>query len=103
MELLKDVSVAFAITRGASGALVFDGNKLIEVPTEPVNVVDTLGAGDMFAGAFIYALCRGWDYRQAAQLGNYAAGMVVSAFGPRLLPQYLTALKDRAGAIGKAK
>lgn len=103
VDALKDLSVGFAITRGAHGALVWDGDKLYEVPADPVNVVDTLGAGDMFAGAFLYGLCRGWNFRQAAELGNYAAGMVVSAFGPRLLPQYLTALRDRAKAIGKGR
>lgn len=103
VEALKDISCSFAITRGANGAVVFDGSQLFEVPCEPVKVVDTLGAGDMFAGAFLYALTHGWNYRSAAELGNYAAGMVVSAFGPRLLPQYLTALRDRAKVLSKAK
>lgn len=102
-QKLRDHAVAFVITRGSHGALAFDGDHFVETPTEPVKVRDTLGAGDMFAGAFLYGRCQGWDFRRCSLLANFAAGLVVSEFGPRLASKHLPALKDRAKQLAKQK
>ena len=83
-EALKQISTSFAITRGAKGARIFDGTQLCDVDGVAANAVDTNGAGDMFAGAFLHALCAGQNYRDAATLANRAAAQVVSQYGPRL-------------------
>jgi sugar/nucleoside kinase (ribokinase family) len=49
-----------------------------------VNAVDTNGAGDMFAGAFLYAINAGHSYAWAAKFANAASARVVSQFGPRI-------------------
>lgn len=100
-QALRQVAGTFAVTRGAHGVLVYDGGHFFEVETEPVKVVDTLGAGDMFAGAFLYGVNRGWDLRLCAQLANYCAGLVVSAFGPRLDAQYLPRVRDKVKQLAK--
>ena len=87
IETLKTVAKTFVITLGSKGALVFDGQKLIEIPSFPVNAVDTNGAGDMFAGAFLYGLSTGYDFRTSGELASAAAAEVVSSFGPRLAPE----------------
>lgn len=74
----------FAITCGGDGAWVFDGEQLVQVAAVPVTPVDTNGAGDMFAGAFLYAINQGKDFKTAAEFANRAAAKVVSQFGPRL-------------------
>lgn len=86
IDALKQVARGFAITLGADGALVYDGATLLDVPSRAVKAVDTNGAGDMFAGAFLYGLTSGRSHAQAAELANAAAGQVVSQFGPRLAP-----------------
>lgn len=84
VEALKDFADTFAVTRGGSGSLVWDGSELHELPTEPVKAVDTLGAGDLYAGAYLYALARGLSHRDAGLLANRAATRLVTHFGPRL-------------------
>jgi sugar/nucleoside kinase (ribokinase family) len=84
VEALKKIARSFAITLGARGALVFDGEQLIEIDSHPVQAVDTNGAGDMFAGAFLYALGAGHDHNQAGRFASLAASRIVSRFGPRL-------------------
>lgn len=74
----------FAITRGSKGALLFDGNNFIDIAPHAVKAVDTNGAGDMFAGAFLYALTNGRDFATAGDLASLASATVVSSFGPRL-------------------
>jgi sugar/nucleoside kinase (ribokinase family) len=83
-EALKAYAKTFAITDGANGALVFDGQALFHTPAVKANAIDTNGAGDMFAGAFLYTITAGKDYQSAAQLANKAAAMIVERFGPRL-------------------
>ena len=83
-EALKSICKSFALTLGGEGALLFDGSNTIQVPATPVKAVDTNGAGDMFAGAFLYALTNGYSYEQAGQLATRAAAQLVTQFGPRL-------------------
>jgi sugar/nucleoside kinase (ribokinase family) len=81
---LKQVAKTFAITLGAKGALVFDGSELIEVAPRQIKAVDTNGAGDMFAGAFLYAITSGKSFAEAGRLASVSAAEVVSHYGPRL-------------------
>lgn len=74
----------FAVTLGARGSLVHDGKSTEIVPATPTRAIDTNGAGDMFAGAFLYGITRGLSYPAAASLANRAAGRLIQEFGARL-------------------
>ncbi len=91
---LKDIADSFVITLGAEGALTFDGEELAEIPPHKVDAVDTNGAGDMFAGAFLYAITRGEDFPTAGRFASLAAGRVVANYGPRLPAADYAALRD---------
>ena len=91
---LKDFASTFAITCGGRGSLVWDGSNLHEIPTEPVTALDTLGAGDLYAGAYLYALARGEHHAAAGALANRAATRLVTHFGPRLPLDALKALVE---------
>ena len=84
IEAIKAVARRFAITLGAEGAVTWDGETLHQVDASPVEAVNTNGAGDMFAGAFLYALSRGETDLRATEYATLAAGEVVKCFGPRL-------------------
>ena len=84
VEQLKKYAKTFVITRGAGGSLAYDGTGLVQTPGVSANVVDTNGAGDMFAGAFLYAINAGHPTAFAAKFANEAAARVVSQFGPRI-------------------
>lgn len=92
IELLKKISHEFVITLGAEGAIIYNNNKLINVPGVSVTAVDTNGAGDMFAGAFLYATTQGIDHEAAGHFASKAAAKVVSQFGPRLKPEQYQSL-----------
>ena len=83
-EQLKRYAKTFVITLGAGGSLSYDGASLIQTAGVSANAVDTNGAGDMYAGAFLYAINAGYDYAWAAKFANAAAARVVSQFGPRI-------------------
>lgn len=86
-EKLKGAAKHFVITLGANGALIYDGDTFIEIEPYRVRAVDTNGAGDMFAGAFLYGITHGRSYAEAGKLASLASSRVVSQFGPRLEPQ----------------
>ncbi len=84
---LKKIAKTFAVTLGDKGALIFDGTNEHRIESFPVTAVDTNGAGDMFAGAFLYGITHGMSYAQAGLLASRSAAQVVSQFGPRLRPE----------------
>ena len=84
MAKLKQLSQEVVITLSEKGALVSDQNQTFHVQGRKVNAVDANGAGDAFAGAFLYALNNGENLQTAAQLAILISSEVVSQFGPRL-------------------
>ena len=93
IEKLKAVAASFVITLGSDGALTFDGRELAEIPPHQVQAVDSNGAGDMFAGAFLYAITRGEDFPTAGRFASLAAGKIVANYGPRLAAPDYAALR----------
>jgi len=83
------------LTRSAKGCIVIEGGAQTAVAAAPVKAVDTNGAGDMFAGAFLYAVTQGHSHAQAAWLANQAAGQVVAQYGNRLSQASVDALRQQ--------
>jgi len=78
-------------TRSEKGAVIAAGDELVSLAAEPVaRVVDTTGAGDLFAAGFLFGLTQGCPLSTCGRLGAIAAAEVVSHYGPR--PQ--ESLKD---------
>jgi sugar/nucleoside kinase (ribokinase family) len=96
-EALKRYTKTFAITDGANGAITFDGHTMNQSKGVEANAIDTNGAGDMFAGAFLYAITSGKSYAWAAGLANDCAARVVAQFGPRLESSEFDAIKAKFG------
>jgi len=94
---LKQCAKTFAITDGANGAISFDGNTVNQSKGVTATAIDTNGAGDMFAGAFLYAITSGRGYAWAADLANDCAARVVARFGPRLDSSDFDNIKSKFG------
>jgi sugar/nucleoside kinase (ribokinase family) len=90
------------LTRSAKGCIVLEGGRQTPVPAAQVKAIDTNGAGDMFAGAFLYAATQGHSHAQAAWLANQAAGQVVSQYGNRLSLEAMGRIKSGFEAHLKA-
>ncbi|NEQ40688.1 MAG: adenosine kinase [Okeania sp. SIO3I5] len=83
MKIGELVETAF-ITDGKEGCLVVKDKQITPVPGFPATAIDTVGAGDAFAGGVLYGLTHGYQPTQAARWGNYLASNVVQIQGPRL-------------------
>lgn len=84
---LKLHSKYVVITLSAEGAIVSSEQETIRVSGRAVTAVDANGAGDAFAGSFLYALNTGENLQTAAELAILISSEVVSQFGPRLANQ----------------
>ena len=82
-ELGKLVKTGF-ITDGPKGCYVIHEGQAEHVAGFPADAVDTVGAGDSFAGGVLYGLTHELDYADAARWGNYVASRVVQVQGARL-------------------
>ena len=74
----------FVITLGEEGAVLYDGENFHYTAAYQSKAIDTIGAGDVFAGAFLYALTYGCDFATAGDIAALAAAKIVTKFGARL-------------------
>jgi fructokinase len=92
-QLVEAVKVKLIIiTAGGAGAYVYEKGRLHFVPGQPVEVVDTVGAGDAFSAAFIYQYQKSGDAIASAKMANALGGYVAASRGP--LPEYSAAIKN---------
>jgi sugar/nucleoside kinase (ribokinase family) len=95
-QLRSDTKLG-VVTRSEKGCVVASKDGVVAVPAFPIDkMVDTTGAGDLFAAGFLFGLVRGASYEAAGRLGALAAAEVIQHIGAR--PQ--TSLKELAKANG---
>jgi len=81
---VKDKVETLVVTRSEDGALATRGAKRADVPAEPIDkLVDTTGAGDLFAAGFLIGEARGLGLERSLKLGAIAAAEVIQHFGAR--------------------
>lgn len=72
------------VTRSEKGAMALQGDERIEVPAEPISaLVDTTGAGDMFAAGFLHGQAQGKGLKESLQLGAICAAEIIQHYGAR--------------------
>ncbi len=85
-----------AITQGPKGSMIIKGDETAAAPAFPIEtVVDTTGAGDLYAAGFLYGLSNGADIEVCGKLGALAAGEVISHIGARPEADLITLAKER--------
>lgn len=83
ITLAKQCQLA-AVKVGKHGSLVRQGDRQYQIGAVCTHSIDTTGAGDLYAGGFLYAMCEGFDLRRSAEIGTIAAGRVCEVIGTKL-------------------
>ncbi len=99
VEAVRTECPIAALTRGAQGSVVVTPDGLVDIPVNPVeHIVDTTGAGDLYAAGFLYGHATGRDVETCGKLGSLAAAEIVSHLGARPETE-LRALATQKGLI----
>jgi len=85
LEKLSQFADTAVVKIGKQGSLIRHDGETHRIEAFPVTAVDTTGAGDSFAGAFLYAISKGYDADTAGRLGSFIAAKVVARVGARLV------------------
>lgn len=84
LQAVKGHCEIAALTRGAQGSVVVSGDEFHVVDAEKIKqVVDTTGAGDLYAAGFLYGLTQNRSLADCAKIGGIAASHIISHFGAR--------------------
>ena len=81
---LSKIAKKIVVTLGPKGAIIITGERQVEIEASTVTAIDTNGAGDMFAGAFMYGLTQGMSDLDSGMLASESAARTVATFGARL-------------------
>ena len=87
-------SKVLAATLGKEGSWVMSEGKIYAIPPYPARVVDTNGAGDVYAGGFLHAYLEGRRVQETGTFASQAASVVVGKLGPRLDEKQALQLKE---------
>ena len=77
-----------ALTLGPKGSILMHDGDAIPIEGVDVEAIDTTGAGDMYAGALLYGITNGMDWKQAGHLASHAAARIVAQLGARLQSKF---------------
>ena len=83
------------ITMGSEGSVILSkSNDLIKIQPFEANAIDTVGAGDTFAGGFLYGINNGLDFEKSGKLASALSSKVVTKLGPRLEKNIIDNIKN---------
>ena len=84
LALAREEVETAALTRGAKGSVVLRGSEMHAIdPVTPARLVDTTGAGDLYAAGFLRGLAAGLDLESCGRLASAAAAQIIAQYGPR--------------------
>lgn len=83
MERLRPHVKLAALTRSEKGSVVLSQDQVVAVPAHPTDLIDTTGAGDLYAAGFLFGYTSGKSLEDCARLGGLAAAEVISHLGAR--------------------
>jgi len=82
---MKKNCKTFVITFGKDGSIVFDGDNLYKIPANNVKKINTLGAGDVYAGTFLAGITQGVSWKKSAEFATKTSAKIVTRYGSHLL------------------
>ncbi len=84
LEKVKQICKITAITLGDKGSIIVNDKSTIKIdPYKFGPAIDTTGAGDIYAGGFLYGVSKNYDLKVCGKIGSICAGQIVTSLGPR--------------------
>ncbi len=91
---IKNKNLTAVVTRSEKGCAIFEGEKIYEIKTTKVeSLIDTTGAGDVFAAGFLYGINNDLSLEKSGEIGNHFAAKIIQKFGARFEEEEIKAVK----------
>jgi len=84
LKVLSGFSEIAIVKLGAKGSMIKSGNEIVKIEVVETNVINTNGAGDMYAAGFLYGLSSGRSIEVSGKIASYAASLAVASAGARV-------------------
>lgn len=84
LQAMMELNPRGVVKDGGNGSYIYDHGKIYYIPVYEVNVIDTTGAGDIYAAGILYGLIRGYNIERMGRIAAYASAKIVEKIGPRL-------------------
>ena len=98
LQAVREHCEIAVLTRGVKGSVIVRGDELHVIDAAPVaKVVDTTGAGDLYAAGFLHALTRGDDLRRCGKIASLAAAEAISHYGARPEADLKALVREKLG------
>lgn len=81
--IAENVEIA-VVKIGKKGSLIKRGEEVVQIGCNKIDVVDTTGAGDMYAAGFLYGLIKGYDLEKCGRIGNHLAESIIQVIGAKM-------------------
>ena len=94
VDYLKNFTSNLVITQGDKGSLIINEDEILKIDPHNVKAIDTVGAGDAFAGSFLYGITNGFTLKKSGDLASLLSSKVVSKIGPRLEKEEINSIKN---------
>ena len=95
IDSLADIVQTGGIKLGKEGSVVFNKKKKYNIKPKPILVLDTTGAGDMYAAGFLASICRGSGYEEAGRVAVYLAEEIIQIQGAQFQKKEIDILKSK--------
>lgn len=99
VEQLLTWTECLVVTLGEEGALIADRKTRVNIQGHRVSAIDTNGAGDLFAGSFLFGISSGLSSEKSGQLASFASAQLVTQYGPRLTKDNLAKVSAYLNAL----
>ena len=95
MEALSSLCELFVVTQGSKGSLVINKDQIEVIKaTSKEKIIDTTGAGDIYAGGFIHGLIKNYSLKKCGELGSICAGQIITQLGSRPKEDLLKLIRE---------
>jgi sugar/nucleoside kinase (ribokinase family) len=99
LHQLGDLASVVVVKTGRNGSMVKTDGKVWEIAAKPVQVIDTTGAGDLYASGFLYGLINEMGIDKAGKLGTLLAGHVIQHIGAKIPDETWKTIRSHIAAL----
>jgi sugar/nucleoside kinase (ribokinase family) len=99
LEEIATMAEIAVVKIGKNGSMIKSGGKKYVIPAIEANVIDTTGAGDLYAGGFLYGLSKGLSLEKCGHIGSLLAGRVIEQIGAKMPAEIWTGILTKVSEI----